>query len=333
MIDTPDGVKNTNLHNTTIWHAADGQSHLLFPGNEANKVFVMGLGGKLKTTLTTPDGGRSGKFRPNDYFKASGKFVPTDVEQLDGKLYIATGYSKLDYVLTARILKTSPPELSWNNLSFGGKGTEPGQFNTGHGIRAPKMKRLDIADRANGEIDRFSPNSKYFSTVNMPKDSFPCDTYFLGKYVAVASLNNPDKAKGAAVYILENDKVISTILPKEELASRTSCTSTTPCCGRNRQEILRDCAGLESRGFRNSGASPVGDAVPCPPTAVVAGFRRFAASGAAPRKLRENGMISRRTLLQSWVAPALMGAANRGTEIGLATGTYGMKTMSRRRTR
>ena len=44
-----------------------------------------------------------------------------------------------------------------------------------------------------------------------------CDTYYLGKYTAVASLNNPDKTKGAAIYILENDQVISTILPKEEL--------------------------------------------------------------------------------------------------------------------
>jgi hypothetical protein len=140
------------------------------------------------------------------------------VEQLDGKLYITTGYSKLDYVLTARILKTSPVELAWNNLSFGGKGKEPGQFDTGHGITVPpKMKRLDIADRANGEIDRFGPDGKYLSTLKMPKDSFPCDTYYLGKYAVVASLNNPDKTKGAAIYILENDKVISTILPKEEL--------------------------------------------------------------------------------------------------------------------
>ena len=51
----------------------------------------------------------------------------------------------------------------------------------------------------------------------MPKGSFPCDTYYLGKYNVVASLNNPDKTKGAAIYILENDKVISTILPKEDL--------------------------------------------------------------------------------------------------------------------
>src|SRR5215831_8070187 len=31
MVDTPDEMRNTNLHNTTIWHAADGNSHLLFP--------------------------------------------------------------------------------------------------------------------------------------------------------------------------------------------------------------------------------------------------------------------------------------------------------------
>src|ERR1051326_7212328 len=39
-------------------------------------------------------------------------------------------------------------------------------------------------------------------------------------------------------------------------------------------------------------------------------------------------MISRRTLLQSCMAPAVMAAANKIPPIGLATGTYGMKTMS-----
>jgi len=219
MLDTPEEMKNTNLHNSTIWHAPDGKAHLLFPGNEANKVFVTGLDGKLDAVLMTPEAGVNlGSPSPNDYFKSNGSFVPTDVEQLDGKLYITTGYSKLDYVLTARILKTSPVELTWNNLSFGGKGKGAGQFDTGHGITVPpNLKRIDISDRANGEIDRFSPDGKYLSTLTMPKDSFPCDIYYLGKYAAVASLNNPDKSKGAAIYILENDKLISTILPKEEL--------------------------------------------------------------------------------------------------------------------
>src|ERR1041385_2977540 len=57
MVDTAEEIKNTNLHNTTIWHAPDGTSHLLFPGNEAHKVFVTGLDGKLDTTLATPDAG------------------------------------------------------------------------------------------------------------------------------------------------------------------------------------------------------------------------------------------------------------------------------------
>jgi hypothetical protein len=96
MVDTPEEMRNTNLHNTTIWHAADGRSHLLFPGNEANKVFVSGLDAKLDAVLATPDGSVDlGNPVPNDYFKSKGEFVPTDVEQLDGKLYITTGYSKL----------------------------------------------------------------------------------------------------------------------------------------------------------------------------------------------------------------------------------------------
>src|ERR1051325_10864154 len=80
MIDTPDEMKNTNLHNTTIWHAQDGTSHLMFPGNEANKVFVTGLDGKLDAMLNPPDAGIDlGNPAPNEYFKANGKFVPTDV--------------------------------------------------------------------------------------------------------------------------------------------------------------------------------------------------------------------------------------------------------------
>src|SRR5579872_1053753 len=82
MIDTPEEMKNTNLHNTTIWHDADAKAHLLFPGNEANKVFVTGLDGKLDAVLSTPAPGVDlGNPVPNDYFKTDGKFVPTDVEQ------------------------------------------------------------------------------------------------------------------------------------------------------------------------------------------------------------------------------------------------------------
>ncbi len=39
----------------------------------------------------------------NAYFKSNGPFIPTDVEYLNGLFYITTGYSKLDYVLTAKV--------------------------------------------------------------------------------------------------------------------------------------------------------------------------------------------------------------------------------------
>src|SRR5580765_1469750 len=87
MVDTPEEMRDTNLHNTTIWHAPDGKSHLLFPGNEAHKVFVTGLDGRLDAVLMTPDAGVDlGNSAPNDYFISNGETAPTEVEQLDGKL-------------------------------------------------------------------------------------------------------------------------------------------------------------------------------------------------------------------------------------------------------
>ena len=51
----------------------------------------------------------------------------------------------------------------------------------------------------------------------MPKGSLPCDIYYLGRYAVVASLDGPNRNRGAPIYILENDKVISTIMPLEDL--------------------------------------------------------------------------------------------------------------------
>ena len=147
-----------------------------------------------------------------------GGFIPTDVEQLDGMLYMTTGYSNLDFVLTARIQSMNPLRIAWHDLAFGGRGTGPGQFGTGHGITVfPGTKRLDIADRPNSEIDRFTRYGQYLSTLRMPQGSLPCDIYYLGKYAVVGSLDGPDRSKGAPIYILENDKLISTIMPKEDL--------------------------------------------------------------------------------------------------------------------
>ena len=81
------------------------------------------LDGKLVHTLAPPDGSSDlGHPVATDYFRGRGNFVPTDTEQLDGLLYVTTGYSNLDFVLTARILSTNPFRAAWHDLAFGGKG-------------------------------------------------------------------------------------------------------------------------------------------------------------------------------------------------------------------
>ena len=101
---------------------------------------------------------------------------------------------------------------------FGGRGTGVGQFGTGHGVTVnPGKKKIDISDRPNSEIDRFTPEGKYLETISLPKGSFPCDTSYDGQYMTIGALHGPDRTKGAPIYILEKDKVVSTIMAKEEL--------------------------------------------------------------------------------------------------------------------
>ena len=138
LLDTAPEMKDTNLHNTGIWYAQDGNPFLMFPGNEAGAVFTTTIDGKLVHTLRAPEGGTDvGHPVATDYFAGRGNFIPTDVEQLDGMMYMTTGYSNLDYVLTARILATNPFKVQWHDLAFGGRGTGIGQFGTGHGITVP----------------------------------------------------------------------------------------------------------------------------------------------------------------------------------------------------
>jgi len=219
MLPTADAMKNTNLHNTTIWTAPDGGPYLTFPGNEASAVFTTKLDGTLVGTLPAPEPGVDlGNPIANDYFVGRGNFIPTDTEYLDGLVYMTTGYSNLDFVLTAKVLSTAPFKAQWHDLAFGGRGTGPGQLGTGHGITIPPgTKRIDVADRPNAEIDRYTRYGQYISTLRTPLGSLPCDTYYLDDYLVIGALDGSDRSKGAPIYIYENDKLISTIMPKEDL--------------------------------------------------------------------------------------------------------------------
>src|SRR5205814_1416743 len=51
VLNTSEDMKNVNLHNTTIWFTQDGQPYLVFPANDAGKVFTTRLDGTLVNTL------------------------------------------------------------------------------------------------------------------------------------------------------------------------------------------------------------------------------------------------------------------------------------------
>jgi hypothetical protein len=219
LVDTAPEMKDTNLHNTTIWYAPDGTAYLSFPANDLGRVFTTSLTGDLLHTLARPtESGDLGLPSVLDYFAGGGAFVPTDVEFLDGLIYVTTGYSSLDTVLSARVTSYSPLKAAWYDLAFGGKGGAPGQFGTGHGITVPPgTRRIDVADRANSEIDRFTRHGQYLSTLRMPAGSLPCDIDYLGRYAVVAALDGPDRSKGAPIYLLEDDRLVSTLFPKDDL--------------------------------------------------------------------------------------------------------------------
>jgi len=222
LLETAPEVRDTNLHNTTLWQDDAGTPFLTFPANDAGRVFTTTLEGALLQTLEPPTGESDlGAEAVNAYFRGGGAFVPTDVDRLGPLFYVTTGYSDLDWVLTARIRGTQPLAVDWNDLAFGGRGTGPGQFGTGHGVTVVKGAggdvRIEIADRPNAEIDRFAPDGRYLATVKLPEGSFPCDIDYLGGYAVVGALHGPDRSKGAPVYVLQADRVISEIWPKEEL--------------------------------------------------------------------------------------------------------------------
>ena len=90
----------------------------------------------------------------------------------------------------------------------------------------PALLRSDgsevhISDRPNGEIDRFTPDGRYRSTLSLPEGAWPADIDYEGEYAVVGCLFGLDREKGAPIYILKNGEVVSTIWPKDEMGLGT----------------------------------------------------------------------------------------------------------------
>lgn len=219
VLPTDADMAAANMHNTTIWYNQKDNAFLTFPGNGTNKVYTTSIDGDLRFILDAPTADtRFDEAAVGAYFTDGGAFVPTDVEVLDKRFYVTTGYSKLDWVLTADVTLKDGGSAEWTPFAFGGKGDGPGQFGTGHGITiAPDGKTITVADRPNSEIESFDANGKYLGKLDLPKGSLPCDIDYQSGYTVVGCLRGPDTEKGAPIYLVKDGAVVSTVMIKEDL--------------------------------------------------------------------------------------------------------------------
>ncbi len=220
ILPTDAEMATKNMHNSKIWVGDNGQAYLTFPGTDSARVWTTTDQGALVNILEAPTADTPfDDATVSAYFDvAENKFVPTDVDVLDNRFYIATGYSALDYVLTADVKSKDEFSSAWNPFAFGGKGDGPGQFGTGHGITvAPDGKTITVADRPNSEIESFTKKGKHLGALPLPKGSLPCDIDYQSGLTIVGCLEGPDKTKGAPIYIVKDGAVVSTVTIKDDL--------------------------------------------------------------------------------------------------------------------
>ena len=221
ILPTDAEMATKNMHNSKIWTADGGKAYLTFPGTDSARVWTTTTDGALVNTLDAPTAETPFADEVvSSYFKGGGKFVPTDVEFLNDRFYVTTGYSDLDYVLTADVESGKKFSSAWTPLAFGGRDAAngPGKLGTGHGITLAPDGTITVADRANSELESYKADGTHLGKLNLPPNSRPCDVDYQSGYTVVGCLEGPDKATAAApIYILKDGEILSTILIKDEL--------------------------------------------------------------------------------------------------------------------
>lgn len=207
-IGTDERLKD-NIHGI-VFFKHKGKKHLAVAQN-GKRVLVLNIDGTIVSDLIKPSGDEFDFVPANDFFGSrESNFGVTDVTYLDGKIYVAHGYSKGDFVLT---IEEQEGTWSWGKLAWGGKGNAPGQFQTAHGIFAYEGHVL-VANRAAGQIVKFSPDGGFVEMFNdIPDGSLVCNISYKDEHFFFNALRALEGQKSAPIYAHTGDKLVSTIIP------------------------------------------------------------------------------------------------------------------------
>ncbi|MEM7113423.1 MAG: hypothetical protein AAF614_13385, partial [Chloroflexota bacterium] len=163
-------------HGLTI-HEEDGVEYLYLANTGLGEVVKTDLEGEVIWRIGTPD-------LPNIY-DAERPFSPTETAvSPDNILYVTDGYGQHwvhRYDLNGRYLD-----------SFGGAGSEAGQFSCPHGISIDTRNGqpvVQIANRANIRVDNFTLDGRFLETaINGNSLRYPCTTVHQGDHLYIPDL-------------------------------------------------------------------------------------------------------------------------------------------------
>ena len=182
LVHRPDGTlvramaaNYPGIHGMVI-REEGGVEYLYAAHLPGKQVLKLRLDGTLVWALGIPM--ESGKYTDNP-----GAYNPTGIAVApDGRIYVADGYGR-------QWIHVFGPDLSYQT-SFGGPGTEPGLFQTCHGLAIDTRgaePRLLVCDRENRRIQRFDLDGGF---IDVPVSGLrrPCALSINGNELAIAEL-------------------------------------------------------------------------------------------------------------------------------------------------
>ena len=224
IIGTDERLKD-NIHGI-VFFVHKGEKFLAL-AQEGKRVLILTIDGEIVSEVLKPTGNEFKFEQVNQFFTSEdSNFGVTDVTYLMGTIYVAHGYSKGDFILT---IVENNGIWSWGNLAWGGKGDNPGQFKTAHGVYAHK-NHIYVANRAAGQVVKFTSKGEYIDIFDeIPKGSLVCNLSYKSEYYFLNALQAIGNQKSAPIYVHTGSQLKSTIVPGDlEIPNLTNIHQVWP---------------------------------------------------------------------------------------------------------